>query len=179
MKMHRVFLVVAAVAASTASAEAAQSLNWVRPNGPTTIAASQTCASFSLISETFDVSAGITNGIPVLPQAGEVFTISVSGPGTGSFRIVGDPAGTVTFAGPTSVPGTLNYTASTPFPNGTVGVGYYFDSGSGTVTLTATCRAVPTQAPTLGTWGLLALGAILAFAGAIPASRWLRARTAR
>ena len=177
MKLHRVLLVAAAIAASASSAEAAQS--WVRPNRPTTIAASQACASFSLISETFDVSAGITNGIPVLPQSGEVFTISVSGPGTGSFRIVGDSGGTVTFAGPTSVPGTLTYVANAPFPTGTIGVGYFFDSGAGTVTLTATCRAVPTQAPTLGNWGLLALGAILAFAGAIPASRWLRARTAR
>jgi hypothetical protein len=134
---------------------------------------------FSLISGTFDVGPGATNGIPVLPSAGERFTISVSGPGSGSFRIVGDSGGVITFAGPASVPATLSYVATSSLPANTEGVGFYFDSGQGSVTLTASCQPAISPAPALGGRGMLFLGALLALIGGAFASRRLRASAGR
>ncbi len=126
-----------------------------------------TCPGFSSLSSTFTATAGKTDGIVGLPQVNDTYTISVSGPGTGSFRIVGDGAGVVTYAGPTSVPGTLSYTVSNPVPPvGAAGVGFYFDSGSGTVTLTATCSTV-SQLPSINTWGMSLMALLLAVGGGV------------
>ncbi|MBS0438248.1 MAG: hypothetical protein JSS33_02455 [Proteobacteria bacterium] len=137
--------------------------NWNAAPKPSATTASTVCTNFSGISFTGAVAPGATNGMVGTPQVGEIYTITVSGPGTGSFRIVGDAAGALTYAGPASVPGALSYaiTASTTLSQG---VGYYFDSGSGTVTLTAACVATAAT-PALGAWGIVGLASLLALLG--------------
>lgn len=138
---------------------------WAAVAKPSTTAASAVCANFSSLSFTGTAAPGNTNGVPGTPAVGETYTISVAGPGTGSFRIVGDSTGTPSYAGPASVPATLSYTI-TPSTPLALGVGFYFDSGSGTVTVTASCAAVAaTPTPALGTWGMLGLAALLALLG--------------
>jgi len=105
------------------------------------------CESFNLISGNYDTSTVITDGIPGTPSPGEVYTVSISGI-TGSFRLVDDPSGTHTLAGPTSLPGTLTYSVPAT-PSTSFGVGYYIDSGAGTYNVTASCKgaAVSTALP--------------------------------
>lgn len=101
-----------------------------------------------------------------MPQVGETYVVNVSGPGTGSFRIVGDSGGVITYAGPTSVPGSLSFTVTTPPSPSAEGVGYYFDSGAGSVTLVASCTAAAAAAtPAIGMWGMIALCLLLALVG--------------
>lgn len=139
--------------------------NWNAAPKPSSTAASNVCTNFSALSFTGTVAPGQTNGIPGTPSVGETYTITVSGPGSGSFRLVGDSSGAPSYAGPASIPGALSYTI-TGSTTLALGVGYYFDSGSGTVTLTATCAAVAaTPTPTLGTWGVLSLAALIALFG--------------
>jgi hypothetical protein len=125
------------------------------------------CGSFATLSSTFQAAPGFTNGIFGVPLPGEVFRVNVVGPGTGTFRIVGDPAGALTLAGPATVPGTLVFTAPYTPPPTLAGVGFFFDAGAGTVTLGASCS--PPQVPALNRWGLLALILALALGG-----WWLR-----
>ena len=105
-------------------------------------AASSICSQFGLLSQSFTAAPGATAGLQGTPFAGEVFKITASGPGSGIFRIVPDPTGSMTLAGPASVPATLTYTVPTN-PTTGFGVGFYFDSGSGTVSVTASCTANP------------------------------------
>ena len=179
MRTRRNILAAAIIAAAALTSTAAQSATWVQPKGPAAASESATCAFFSSISGTFDIGPGATNGIPVLPSAGERFTISVAGPGSGSFRIVGDAGGLITFAGPANVPATLSYVATSSLPANTQGVGFYFDSGQGSVTLTASCQEAISPAPALGGRGMLLLGALLALVGGTFGSRRLRASVAR
>ncbi len=152
---------LAAVTCSTALAA-----SWIQPKVPALTAASSACSSFSGLSGDYTIDAGSTNGEYGAPQPGEKFTLTFSGSGSGSFRVVGDPGGTVTLAGPAGAPGTLTYTAgSSPAP-GTVGVGFFFDSGSGALTLQASCVSPSHPAPALGARGLALLCALLALGGA-------------
>ncbi|QBB71129.1 hypothetical protein ELE36_12630 [Pseudolysobacter antarcticus] len=161
-------LFTSALVAGGALAASQPAVGWTNasptPNGGSP---QSTCAAFSSLSATFTAAPGATNGIIGLPQLNDSYTISVSGPGTGSFRIVGDGAGVVTYAGPASVPGTLTYTVTNPVPpSGALGAGYYFDSGSGTVTLTASCGTV-SQLPSISTWGMSLMALLLAVGGAV------------
>jgi hypothetical protein len=151
---------LAAVACSTAF-----SATWVQPRTPSLAATSGVCASFSTLSGDYAVGPGATNGVYGTPDPGEKFTVTFSGSGSGSFRIVGDPGGTVTLSGPANAPGTLTYIVGGS-PTGAPGVGFYFDSGSGSLTLQASCLSPTTRpAPALGARALALLGALLALAG--------------
>jgi hypothetical protein len=153
--------ILAAVTCSTALAA-----DWVHPaRAPSQAAASDVCVAFSNLSGDYTVSPGSTGGDYGAPQAGERFTVTFSGSGSGSFRMVGDPGGTVTLSGPTNAPGTLTYIAGGSPVSGAVGVGFYFDSGSGSLTLQASCTFTTHPAPALGARGLALLGALLALAG--------------
>jgi len=165
---------LAAVACSPAPAA-----TWVQPKSPSQTAASDVCLNFSTLSGDYEVGAGATNGTYGTPLPGERFTVSFSGSGTGSFRVVGDPSGTVTLAGPANAPGTLTYIAGGSAMSGAVGVGFYFDSGSGTLTLQASCSGTTHPAPALGTRALTLLGALLALAGAVSVRRSRRRENRR
>jgi hypothetical protein len=165
---------LAAVACSTALAA-----TWVQPKAPSQTAASDVCLNFSTLSGDYEVGAGATNGTYGTPLPGERFTVSFSGSGTGSFRVVGDPGGTVTLSGPATAPGTLTYIAGGSPVSGAVGVGFYFDSGSGTLTLQASCLGTMHPAPALGTRGFAVLSALLALAGAVSVRRSRRRENRR
>lgn len=161
-------LFTSALVAGGALAASQPTAGWINATSPAPNGTlpRNTCAGFSSLSSTFTAAAGATNGILGLPQVNDSYTVSVSGPGTGSFRIVGDGIGTVTYAGPTGAPGTLTYTVSNPVPPvGAIGIGYYFDSGSGTVTLTASCSTV-SQLPSINPWGMSLMALVLAVGGA-------------
>jgi hypothetical protein len=100
-------------------------------------AASDTCASIAGISGVYN--SGDTNGTFGTINAGEVVsvTISLGTATTGSFRIVGDPAGAITLGGPGAIPGTLTFSGT--LPSGAVGIGFFIDSANGTVIVTASC----------------------------------------
>ena len=159
---HRIPVLLAAGLMSLACGSVySQSAGWLsRGQG----AGGGVCSQFPALSATVTAAAGLTNGIIGVPGAGEVYTISVAGPGTGTFRIVGDPAGAVTYAGPANVPATLSYAvpSSTP-PAGAVGVGYFFTAGAGTVTITASCT--PGAIPSMGAWGRNLLGVLVLLGG--------------
>ena len=112
------------------------------------------------------VPAGFTNGIFSILRVGETVTIKAT-PGTataGTFRIVGDPAGATTFAGPTTIPGTLVYNGTGSFPPGAGGVGYFIDTAiGGNVNIQATCdaNAIPTTSQT----ALIAMAALMLLLG--------------
>jgi LPXTG-motif cell wall-anchored protein len=81
----------------------------------------------------------------------------------GSFRIVGDPGGTITLAGPSAIPGTLRWNG-TPLPPGSLGIGYFIDTATGgTVNLTASCTLQ--SIPSLSENMLMLLGGMLLLAG--------------
>ncbi len=122
------------------------------------------CAAFSSLSATFTAAPGATNGTIGIVNAGESYTITVSGPGTGSFRLVGSGSGVPSYAGPASVPGALTFTIPSHLSRSS-GIGYYFDSGSGVVTLTASCN-VTNQIPSTNVWGASLMALLLVIGGA-------------
>jgi len=160
MKVTSIFLACAmALAAGAAPSFAA---DWNTPARPAAPHVSDVCTNFDIISGSYPAAAGLTNGSTGTPEAGETYTITLSGPGTGSFRLVGDSGGAITFAGPANVPATLIYTIpSGPLPVGLQGVGFYFDSGAGDVTVSAVCSASPVAVPASSLTTQWLLGALL------------------
>jgi hypothetical protein len=165
MKCYLMSLAVTVAAGGSTTAFA----QWGTANSPSAAQASALCTAFPAISTTTTAGAGVTNGQFGAPAVGEIYTLNVTGPGTGAFRLVGDPGGTVTYAGPANVPASISYTvvSATP-PAGAAGMGFYFDSGSGTVTITATCAvAPPASIPASNAFGKLLLGMLLALGGGL------------
>lgn len=112
--------------------------------------------------------AGETNGDFGGLGAGEVVTMTATlGTATsGAFRIVGDPTGTNTLAGPSGIPGTLTFTSNGTLPGTSVGVGWFVDAANGgTVNIAVSCvaTAIPTTSPS----ALLIMAACLALGGLV------------
>jgi len=112
--------------------------------------------------------AGATNGIGGTFANGDSVTITATlGTATAAtFRIVGDPSGTVTLAGPAGVPATLTYTV-TVLPVGAIGIGYLIDTANGTVNISASCTNVPIFVPTTSGGVLTAMALLLAASAAL------------
>ena len=177
MKRAARFGLAGPIAVLVSGCVVAGSGQWHVPNNARATAASDVCSNFALLSGSGPASAGFTNGISGVADVGETYTISVSGPGTGSFRLVGDSSGTITYAGPASVPGTLTYTFTSPPSPSAEGVGFYFDSGSGQVTITASCAAAmpaATAVPSLSLWGMLVFGLLLVLGALLMRFRGVR-----
>lgn len=121
------------------------------------------CGQMSAISGAA-AGAGATNGITGIFLPGDSVTIAATlGTATAAtFRIVGEPAGVVTLAGPAAVPGTLSYTVTGPLLPPAIGIGYYIDTANGTVNITASCVNVPIQVPTTSNWALAVIALLLA-----------------
>jgi hypothetical protein len=160
MKRSAPLMLFVAAATFCGSYVAAQS-TWTDRGGPV---GGSPCDIFSLISGPYAAAPGTTNGIPGVPQVGETYQITATGPGTGTIRLVGDAGGVVTFAGPGTVPVTLTYTVTSPTPPpGAIGVGFFFDAGAGTVNIAASCSRI--SVPTLNRWGIAALLGLGALGG--------------
>lgn len=121
------------------------------------------CPLTSNLSAT-GLTAPTTNGNFGTLNAGAVVTMTTTlgTATTGTFRIVGDPGGVVTLAGPATIPSTLTYVGTGTLPAGSVGVGYYIDTSNGTVNITASCAYSSEPVPTLSTYALFATMLLLA-----------------
>ena len=146
-------------------------------SGPTP-AAFGDCGVLNAILAAGDIEGvGGTNGQFGSFSHGDVITVTVglAGASSASFRIVGDPSGLVTLAGPSTVPGTLTYTVTGSLPSGSGGIGYYIDSVNGqAVTVGGSCRDAPRTVPawTAG----VGLGVSMAL-GLIGLAAWRRRTT--
>jgi hypothetical protein len=105
--------------------------------------------------------AGATNGdAPGFIGQGETVTMSATRNTAtgGTFRIVADPAGAVTLAGPSPIPGTLTYAGTGAVPPGGIGIGYFIDTAvGGTVNIAVSCSVQPVPASSPPTLLVLAL----------------------
>ncbi len=115
---------------------------------------------------------GNTNGDFGTLGAGQSVTMSATlGTATsGTFRIVGDPGGVNTLAGPSGIPGTLTFTSNGKLPGTSVGVGYFIDAANGgtvNITVTSSCALSSVPIPTTSPSALLVMAACLALGGLI------------
>jgi len=95
-----------------------------------------------------------------------------SGTTAGAFRIVGDPSGVVTLAGPANAPATLVYNVTGPLPAGSFGIGVRIDAVSGrAVTIQGSCVNIPPNVPTWSFLGAATTGGFVALIGLIAAFR--------
>jgi hypothetical protein len=134
------------------------------------------CDQMASLSATGQV-AGSTNGQFGYIGLGKVVTMtaSLNTATAGTFRIVGDPAGAVTLAGPSPIPGTLTYVGTGTVPPGGVGVGFFVDTATGgTVNVNVTCAAPVTAVPATSHTSLLLMAALLLLAGGFAVHRRYR-----
>ena len=128
------------------------------------VMASAFCTSYS-ISGT--VSApGDTNGSFGTMEAGDTFTFTATGNGTGTWRIVGDPSGAPTYTSGGTFPGTLTYEV----PAGgltTDGMGFYVDSYTGAGdTISGSCgNAASAPIPSLSFWSRILVVVLIGLIG--------------
>ena len=123
--------------------------------------AGDVCSRLPGLGET-GLVAGNTSGEGGSFAAGESLTMTATlGTATGgTFRIVGDPGGVNTLAGPSSIPGTLTFVSSGALPGSSIGVGYFIDNAFGgtvDITVRSFCVPVPVPATSITTLPLLAL----------------------
>jgi hypothetical protein len=94
---------------------------------------------------------------------GDLITVNagLAGATAGTFRIVADPAGVVTLAGPANAPGTLSYLVTGPLPAGAIGIGVRIDTVNGqALTIGGSCTDAPRNVPTANGYAVL-FGALL------------------
>jgi len=122
------------------------------PGDPkSTILASEFCANYNISGQA--TVPGDTNGSFGSMEAGDTFTFTATGNGTGTWRIVGDPSGDPTYTAGGAFPGTLTYVV----PAGgqaANGMGFYVDSYTGAGdTISGSCGgAVSAPVPSLSFW---------------------------
>jgi hypothetical protein len=162
---------IAVIAAVLAVSVGAQTKTWQGPHGNTNVkpAAVDVCSLMPGLS-TGGLVTGNTNGDFGTLAAGESVTMTATlGTATGgTFRIVGDPSGTNTLAGPSGIPGSLTFTSNGTLPGTSVGVGYFIDSAVGgtvNISVTSVCGG-SANIPTTSQSNLLVLAALLAICGA-------------
>lgn len=120
------------------------------------------------------LDTGDTNGDFGRLAAGEsvTMTATLGTAASGTFRIVGDPVGTNTLAGPSGIPGTLTFTSTGTLPGTSVGVGWFIDAANGgTVNIAVSSSCIIPTIPTTSTSTLLIMAVCLALGGLIVLSR--------
>lgn len=154
------------LASSANAAGWGQSLRQVEKAGSTNkiqAVISNDCANYYV---TGNVTApGNTNGDYGTWNPGDTFTFTATGNGTGSWRIVGDPSGSITYVSGGTFPGTLSLVV----PGGGIGdgVGFYVDSYTGEGdTITGTCgMAQAAPIPASSQWNRILLILLLGLVG--------------
>jgi hypothetical protein len=125
--------------------------------------ASNFCSSYNIGGEVTgpDDTSGSFGDV----TAGDTFTFTATGGGTGTWRIVGDPGGSITYASGGVFPGTLTYQVTADALD--VGVGFYVDTYSGEgSTISGTCGDGPTVAvPSMSSWSLILMVFLLGMVG--------------
>ena len=105
-----------------------------------TILASEFCENYNVSGPV--TTPGSTNGSFGAMEAGDTFTFTATGNGTGTWRIVGDPSGDPTYTAGGVFPGTLTYVVPA---GGQIadGMGFYVDSYTGEGdTISGSCGGV-------------------------------------
>jgi hypothetical protein len=137
--------------------------------------AADVCSQMAGLSAT-GLVAGSTNGNFGYIGLGKTVTMTatLNTATAGTFRIVGDPSGTVTLAGPSPIPGTLTYIGTGTVPPGGVGVGFFIDTATGgTVNINVSCALV-SPVPATSPMTLMLIAALLLLAGGFAARRRFR-----
>ena len=156
------FLFTSAVSAG----EWGQEVQRLEKSGPidtkSKVMASEFCANYNISGPA--TVPGDTSGSFGAMEAGDTFTFTATGNGTGTWRIVGEPDGTPTYTPGGTFPGTLTYVvpAGGQLPGG---MGYYVDSYTGAGdTISGSCgdALVPSApVPSLSFWSrILGVGLI-------------------
>ena len=114
-----------------------------------TEAVSESCSNYFISGQVTE--SGNTSGNFGSFTAGDTFTFIATGNGTGTWRVVGDPGGIITYASGGAFPGTLVYTI--PAGQSADGMGFYVDSYTGEGdTITGSCGEPSRSVPTLAFW---------------------------
>lgn len=155
------------VSAANAAEWGQQGVHRVEQSGQTPskskLMASDFCNSYSISGEV--TGPGDTSGNYGDVTAGDTFTFTATGGGTGTWRIVGDPGGSITYASGGVFPGTLTYQVTADALD--VGVGYYVDTYTGeSSTISSTCGDGPTVGvPSMSSWSLILMVFLLGVVG--------------
>lgn len=133
-------------------------------NPKSTILASAFCANYNISGPVS--GPGDIGGSDGAMEAGDTFTFTATGNGTGTWRIVGDPSGIVTYTPGGTFPGTLTY--EVPAGGQTAaGIGFYVDSYTGAGdTISASCGdAVSAPVPSLSFWSRILVVMLIGLVG--------------
>jgi hypothetical protein len=116
---------------------------------------------------------GSTNGTFGDVLAGDTFTFNATGNGTGTWRIVGDGGGIITYTSGGTFPGTLSYTF--PADETGIGIGFYVDTYTGNGdTISSFCGdGEAVGVPTMTSWSQILMVALLGLLG-LAAFRYAR-----
>ncbi len=133
------------------------------------VMASTFCTTYSISGPV--TAPGDTSGDFGAMEAGDTFTFTATGNGTGTWRIVGNPEGDLTYTPGGTFPGTLTYEV----PAGGLtdgGMGYYVDSYTGTGdTISGSCgdavsALVPSAPiPSLSFWSRILVVVLIGLIG--------------
>lgn len=116
-----------------------------------TEAVSGSCSNYFISGQV--TQANDTNGSYGSFAVGDTFTFIATGNGTGTWRVVGDPEGSITYASGGAFPGTLIYTIPAGQSADGIGMGFYVDSYTGEGdTITGSCGEPSRSVPALGFW---------------------------
>jgi len=129
------------------------------------------CNSYN-ISGTIE-GPGSTSGNFGDVLAGDTFRFTTTGNGTGTWRIVGDPEGGITYISGGTFPGTLSYTF--PADETGIGIGFYVDTYTGNGdTISGTCGdGEASGIPAMASWSQILMIALLGLFG-LAAFRYAR-----
>lgn len=127
------------------------------------VQASSFCSSYNIAGQV--TGPDDTNGNFGNVMAGDTFTFTATGGGTGTWRIVGDPGGSITYASGGVFPGTLTYQFTADELD--IGIGFYVDSYSGEgSTIYSNCGDGSTVAvPSMSSWSLTLMVFLLSVVG--------------
>lgn len=156
MKINKYIFTAALMAFGFASnSQAVDSWSGSDRNGAkagTSLESSDFCQSYFISGSV--TGPGSTNGSFGDTEPGDHFVFNATGNGTGSWRIVGDPEGSVTFASGGTFPGTLTFTVQ-ELGFLAPGVGFYVDDYTGDGDeIQGYCGDIPNPVPTASTWAL-------------------------
>lgn len=124
--------------------------------------ASDFCANYNISGQA--TAPGDTSGTFGTMGAGDAFTFTATGNGTGTWRIVADPNGITTYTPGGTFPGTLTYEVTA---GAVPGIGFYVDSYTGAGdTISGSCGdAVSAPIPSLSFWSRILVVVLIGLIG--------------
>ena len=163
------FLFTSAVSAGEWGQEVQRPERFEPIDSKSKVKASVYCANYNISGQA--TAPGDTSGDFGTMEAGDTFTFTATGNGTGTWRIVGDPSGVPTYTPGGTFPGTLTYVV--PAGGQTAdGMGFYVDSYTGAGdTISGSCgdavsALVPSApVPSLSFWSRILVVVLIGLIG--------------